>query len=72
MLNKKYNSYAGGQVLSTYPEYVRACREADRIRDKQRRQARLKTIHVIYKKSVNLVRKHPIIFSFVAITIVAF
>jgi hypothetical protein len=66
----KYNSYASGQILSTHPQYMRALREADRIRSKEELKQRFNSISRLFKGVTRFVQKHPIVFSAVMIVII--
>lgn len=66
----KYNSYASGQILSTHPQYMRALREADRVRDKEKLKQRFSSIPQLLRGVTRLVQKHPIVFSAVMIVII--
>lgn len=71
----KYHRYhygqEGGYFLSTHDEYRRAMKKEDRLREKEKTKQRTRAVLDFFKSGVTHVRSHPIIFSVVAILVIA-
>ena len=66
---QKYNSYKG-QILSTHPEYVWACRQADKLQLKEKMKSKYQSVSKFIWTGINLVRKRPVIFLAIFVTII--